>query len=43
MAMTFKAAKPDLLRDVAVGEKVRFDLRAQGMHGTVTSIKPAMQ
>jgi len=41
MTMTFKAAKPELLKDVKVGEHIRFGLHTQGMHGTVTWIKPA--
>lgn len=40
MTMTFKAAKPELLKGVKVGEHIRFGLHTQGMHGTVTWIKP---
>jgi len=40
MTMTFKAAKPELLKGVEVGEHIRFGLHTQGMHGTVTWIKP---
>lgn len=41
MTMTFNAAKPELLKGVKVGEHIRFGLHTQGMHGTVTWIKPA--
>ena len=41
MTMTFKAAKPELLKGVKVGEKVQFGLHVNGMQGTVTWIKPA--
>ncbi|HKZ09145.1 MAG TPA: copper-binding protein [Rhodanobacteraceae bacterium] len=41
MTMAFKAAEPELLKGVKVGEHIRFGLHTQGMHGTVTWIKPA--
>jgi len=41
MTMTFKAEPPSLLKDIKVGEKVNFTLHPDGMHSTVTAIRPA--
>ena len=41
MTMAFKAAKPDLLNAVKIGDKVQFGLHPAGMDSTITSIKPA--
>ena len=38
MTMPFKVASPDLLKQVKVGDKVRFTLHPAGMASTVTSI-----
>lgn len=38
MTMTFKVAKPELLKDVTVGEKVHFNLQGSDMDQVVTAI-----
>ncbi len=41
MTMAFKVAKPELLKAVKVGDKVRFTLHPAGMDSTITAIAPA--
>ena len=41
MTMTFKVAKPDILKGVKVGERVHFGLHPNGANSKVTWIKPA--
>ena len=38
MTMSFKVARPELLKDVTVGEKVHFSLQGHDMDQTVTAI-----
>ncbi|MDE1964477.1 MAG: copper-binding protein [Xanthomonadaceae bacterium] len=38
MTMPFKVASPDLLKNVKVGDKVKFTLHFAGMASAVTSI-----
>ncbi|MFZ5530509.1 MAG: copper-binding protein [Pseudomonadota bacterium] len=38
MTMGFKVARPELLRGLVVGTKVRFDLQGSGMNQVITAI-----
>jgi Cu(I)/Ag(I) efflux system protein CusF len=40
MTMSFKVAKPELLKDVTVGQIVHFSLQGHDMDQTVTAISP---
>ena len=40
MAMGFKVADPKLLNGLAVGQKVDFELKAEGGNQVITNIKP---
>lgn len=40
MTMTFKASPPTLLNAVRIGQTIAFDVKAQGMSGEVTAIRP---
>jgi len=39
MTMTFKLAKPELAKGLAVGKKVQFEFQSQGMTAVITAIK----
>jgi Cu(I)/Ag(I) efflux system protein CusF len=39
MTMTFKANPPALLKGLRVGQKIGFDMKAQGMAAEVTSVR----
>lgn len=41
MTMAFKVAKPELLKGLAVGAQVKFDLQGDGMRQTITAISPS--
>lgn len=40
MTMTFKANPPTLLKGLAVGQRIGFDVKAQGMAAEVTAVRP---
>lgn len=40
MTMTFKAATPNVIRGVKVGEKIGFDVKITGTQNEVTAIRP---
>jgi Cu(I)/Ag(I) efflux system protein CusF len=39
MTMTFKLAKQELAKGLAVGKKVQFEFQSQGMAAVITAIK----
>ncbi|HEY1448637.1 MAG TPA: copper-binding protein [Caulobacteraceae bacterium] len=40
MTMTFKSTPPSLLKGLKVGEKIGFDVKAQGAAAEVTAVRP---